>query len=331
MLDYDHLEALVAVTRERSFDGAARSLGLTSSAVSQRIKRLEERIGAIVVNRNFPLTPTVVGAMLCRHAEVVQLLESEILSADDWAGGASTSPYTKIKVLVNDASLCSWFIEALAQDAETSNQNLFELVIVGPGEAEANLRCGSALAALSFTEVPIQGFRSRYLGAHEFRATASRRFIDRYFSAGVTPETLAAAPALRHSSQDDLQQQWAQQVFGHAAQQQCHHTIPSSYGCVAASLRGIAWGVHPSSMVDHLIESGELLELVKGKTLKKNLYWHYSLLIANALEGFTRNVRKAAMNHLDQRVEIDNTICGLRAARNMPLMKQDAPVAHLTE
>ncbi len=33
MLDYALLEALLAVERERSFEGAARSLGITSSAV----------------------------------------------------------------------------------------------------------------------------------------------------------------------------------------------------------------------------------------------------------------------------------------------------------
>lgn len=61
MFDYAHLEALLAVEREGSFEGAVRALGVTSSAVSQRIRLLEERIGAIVINRQSPIKPTVFG------------------------------------------------------------------------------------------------------------------------------------------------------------------------------------------------------------------------------------------------------------------------------
>ena len=44
MLDYAGLEALAAVVREGSFERAAHKLHVTPSAVSQRIKQLEERI-----------------------------------------------------------------------------------------------------------------------------------------------------------------------------------------------------------------------------------------------------------------------------------------------
>ncbi|MEI8171784.1 MAG: LysR family transcriptional regulator, partial [Rhodoferax sp.] len=45
MLDYASLSALTAVVREGSFERAARALHVTPSAVSQRIRLLEERIG----------------------------------------------------------------------------------------------------------------------------------------------------------------------------------------------------------------------------------------------------------------------------------------------
>ncbi|MEF4873600.1 LysR family transcriptional regulator, partial [Escherichia coli] len=44
MFDYAGLEALAAVMREGSFERAARKLHVTPSAVSQRIKLLEERV-----------------------------------------------------------------------------------------------------------------------------------------------------------------------------------------------------------------------------------------------------------------------------------------------
>ncbi len=45
MLDYASLEALSTVVRTGSFDKAARQLHVTASAVSQRVKALEERVG----------------------------------------------------------------------------------------------------------------------------------------------------------------------------------------------------------------------------------------------------------------------------------------------
>ena len=45
-LDHGNLRALAAVVREGSFERAALSLSVTPSAVSQRIKALEDRMGA---------------------------------------------------------------------------------------------------------------------------------------------------------------------------------------------------------------------------------------------------------------------------------------------
>ena len=45
--DYDSLLALDAVVREGGFDAAAKALEVTQSAVSQRIKQLEDRVGSV--------------------------------------------------------------------------------------------------------------------------------------------------------------------------------------------------------------------------------------------------------------------------------------------
>ena len=54
MLDYPLLEAVAALDREGSFEGAARALHVTSSAISQRVKLLEERVGTPLVVRGGP-------------------------------------------------------------------------------------------------------------------------------------------------------------------------------------------------------------------------------------------------------------------------------------
>ncbi|HMW24528.1 MAG TPA: LysR family transcriptional regulator [Burkholderiaceae bacterium] len=78
MLDYPALAALAVVVREGSFERAAQSLHVTPSAVSQRIRQLEERMGCALVLREQPCRPTEAGRRLCQHLDRVGLLEQEL-------------------------------------------------------------------------------------------------------------------------------------------------------------------------------------------------------------------------------------------------------------
>ena len=78
MLDYFSLAALAAVVREGSFERAARALHVTPSAVSQRIRLLEERVGCALVVRGQPCQSTETGRRLCQHMDRVRLLEQEL-------------------------------------------------------------------------------------------------------------------------------------------------------------------------------------------------------------------------------------------------------------
>ena len=59
MFDYAALEALATVLREGSFERAARRLHVTPSAISQRIKQLEERAGQVHSKRVLHPPPLV--------------------------------------------------------------------------------------------------------------------------------------------------------------------------------------------------------------------------------------------------------------------------------
>ena len=56
--DPNHLAALCAILRSGSFDQAAADLRVTPSAVSQRLKALEDRMGATLVQRGPPAQAT---------------------------------------------------------------------------------------------------------------------------------------------------------------------------------------------------------------------------------------------------------------------------------
>src|SRR4030088_2198774 len=81
MLDYPSLAAVAAVVREGSFERAARALNVTPSAVSQRAKQLEYRLGSVLIVRGQACTAPKTGRLLCSHVEQVGMLEPELRGA----------------------------------------------------------------------------------------------------------------------------------------------------------------------------------------------------------------------------------------------------------
>ena len=97
-----HLSALAAVLRRGSFETAAADLSVTPSAISQRIKALEDRLGTSLINRGSPCTGTRAGLRLAKHAEDVGVLESQL--SRDLSLGETSGP-ARLRVAVNADSL----------------------------------------------------------------------------------------------------------------------------------------------------------------------------------------------------------------------------------
>ena len=78
--DYKLLEALTTIIQYQSFDKAASKLCITQSAISQRIKLLEENIGQPVIVRCHPIIATEAGERLVVHFKMVRSFRGYIAS-----------------------------------------------------------------------------------------------------------------------------------------------------------------------------------------------------------------------------------------------------------
>src|ERR1700752_390210 len=110
-LDAPQLAALAAVIESGSFDAAAEWLHVTPSAISQRIKTLEQRVGQVLVVREKPCRATAAGIPLLRLAAQTALLESEALV--ETTGGSAE--LVRIAIAVNADSMSTWFSAVLAE------------------------------------------------------------------------------------------------------------------------------------------------------------------------------------------------------------------------
>lgn len=293
MLDYPALAAVAAVMREGSFERAAERLGVTPSAISQRVKALEERLGTILVVRGQPCTATSLGRRLCAHVDQVQLLEADLASS---LYGAET-PVT-LKVAVNSDSMASWFPEAAAEFARNSGCML-EFILEDEAHTADRLRSGEVVAAVSADPSAVQGCRTIKLGEIDYLACSSPAFIARHFPDGVTAQALNQAPCLRFDRRDGLQARWARERHGIDLDPPTHW-VPSTLGFLHFALEGMAWGMQPVVLARGPIERGQLAELSPSTSIRVTLYWTVARLQASALKTLTDAVRRVARSRLIQ-------------------------------
>ena len=295
MLDYAAINALAAVVREGSFERAARALHVTPSAISQRIRLLEERAGCALVVRGQPCQPTDTGRRMCQHMDRVRLLEQELndaLPALAPEGGARVA----LPVAVNADSLATWFAPALA--AYAADAPVLMAVSVDDQDHTAEwLRTGAVLAAVTSAARPATGCNSWPLGVMRYLAAASPAFVSRHFAGGVGAGSLALAPSLLFNTKDELQAGWVRRLC-HRHVELPRHTLPSSHAFVTAALAGMGWGMFPQGMIAPHLADGSLVELVPGTPLDVPLYWQTARAASGLLDGLTRQLAAAARDAL---------------------------------
>ncbi|HET8728395.1 MAG TPA: LysR family transcriptional regulator ArgP [Alphaproteobacteria bacterium] len=293
MLDYALLSALAAVIRTGSFERAAQQLNVTSSAVSQRVKLLEERLGTILVVRGQPCTGTAAGQRLCQHVEHVSLLESEL--RDVLPRVQRTDPPVTLRVAVNADSLATWFITAMASAREC----LFDLVLDDQDHSAEWLCRGEVLAAVTASAKTVQGCDCHPLGALRYVATASPDYMRRYFPEGPDERAIVRAPCLTFNRKDQLQTAWLRRAFGISATLPTHW-LPSSQSFVDAALAGLGWGMNPECLVAEHLRAGRLVALRPDQPLDVPLFWQQSRIASTTLADFTRAVLRAGRAELQQ-------------------------------
>ncbi|RUS63145.1 LysR family transcriptional regulator ArgP [Pseudorhodobacter sp. E13] len=292
MFDYAQLAALAAIHRRGSFDLAAAALSVTPSAISQRLKALEERFGTLLIRRGQPCSATEPGLRLIRHFEEVMLLESTL--ADDLPEGPGQ---TTIRIAVNADSLATWVLPALA----STEGMLFDLVIDDQDHSQDRLRNGEVSAAITSHAGPLQGCDTLPLGALRYRATASPAYLARWMPQGATRAALAQAPALTFSDKDRLQRDWVARHLGEKPPARFAfptHRIASSQGFVEAALLGLGWGMNPEPLIAGHIAAGRLAELAPETPLDVPLYWQFTRLTAAAIAPLTEAITRSARDHL---------------------------------
>jgi len=296
MFDYKLIEAMAAVYNEGGFDKAARSLHLTQSAVSQRVKLLEDQAGQILLVRSTPPEVTPAGQRLLRHYVKVKKLEDDLL--DDFSIGAEKR-FASLAIGVNADSLATWFPQAMGSFLENERVTL-DIRTDGQEQTHRMLKDGEVVGCISSRQQPMQGCRASYLGKMDYRLFATPAFAAKWFPDGFNLEAVRKAPALIFNRKDNLHRKIFRMALGEIPAPLPSHYIPSSEKFAYFISSGWAYGMLPKQQSQPLVDTGKIINLAPGSSIPVALYWHCWNLESRVLQKLSSSLITGAGRLLEQ-------------------------------
>lgn len=258
---------VAAIIDGGSLEAAALALRITPSAVSQRLKTLEQQIGRVLVVRGRPAVATPSGEAVVRLARQIALLEHEAvadLGLDDAAARVG------VPLAVNADSMATWFLPPLAR-LSASHDVDFDLHRDDQNFTARLLESGEVMAAVTSEAAPVAGCTVSPLGVLVYEAAATPAFARRWFPDGGTRSELSVAPFVDFDRRDALQRQWLASQ-GVDAQRVPRHHVPASHDFAQAVTLGLGWGMLPVLQLAAPMASGAVVRL-GGEPIRVPLYW----------------------------------------------------------
>ncbi|MBN7794593.1 LysR family transcriptional regulator ArgP [Microbacterium esteraromaticum] len=290
-IDAQLAATIAAVIDEGSFEAAARRLHITQSAVSQRVRVVEQQIGRAALVRSRPVRATEAGEALVRLARQVELLEHDVMVAfglgdAEPEAAVETAARVRIPLAVNADSMATWFLSPIARIARQHPIDV-DLHRDDQDYTARMLESGEVMAAVTSEAEPVGGSAVTPLGVLEYRAMATTDYFERWFADGVSNDALRKAPFVDFDRRDALQQGWLR-ARGVDPWSVPRHYVPASHDFSHAVRLGLGWGLIPMPQAtEDLIELGE-------PRIRVPLYWQQWNLRSPLLDAIAAEVAAEA-------------------------------------
>lgn len=296
MKDYKLIEAMATVVLEGGFERASRVLNITQSAVSQRVKLLEEQAGQVLLIRSTPPRPTSAGEAVLAHFQRVKQLERDL------DGALTENPdgdFHTVAVGVNADSLATWLIPGLS-DFLIKENLLVDFQVDDQEETLRFLRSGETFGCITASTETVQGCSQEYLGTMRYRMVATPEFERRWFKNGFTLNTSRKAPAVLFNRRDDLHKKALKAWFGKTPDPFLHHLVPSSRSVVTTILCGAGHGLIPMEQAEEHLDSRKLVDVAPGRHIDVPLYWYAWNVKPKILHRFSDHLIQIARKGMQQ-------------------------------
>ena len=283
MYDYKLIEAYAAVIQEGGFEKAASRLFITQSAVSQRIKQLEEQFGQIILLRSSPPQPTDFGRKILGLYNQVCRLENDLRTT---YRAPEDSAFTALPIGINADTLATWFFPAI-QVFLGGRGVVLDLLVDDQEETHQFLKDGKVLGCITTRSKPLQGCSSHYLGDVEYGLFCSENFRRKWFAEGFDSQSAVHAPMITFNRKDQLNRKILQRLFGELPDKYTTHYIPSAELFMDFIQNDLAYGAIPDQQSSGPLKRGEIHDLAPEYREKVSLFWQCWNLDSTLLHDFT--------------------------------------------
>lgn len=294
MLDYRGIEALYTVIEVQSFEVAAKKLYITQSAVSQRIKVLENFYGEPLLIRMQPYRATRMGEYLIGHFKQICLLENRLEQQIE-----SKKAQVQISIALNRDSLETWFFDLIQQTGLFDDVRL-EIIADDQELTLDYLRKGLVSACLSTNGKEVAGGKVEFLGDMEYVLVASPKFIKKYFSGKNKTQCLLEAPALKFDKNDNLHERYLEKFFDLDRAELNYQIIPSVRGFKEFALLGYGYGLIPKIDIIDELKKKKLISIYNDKVWKVPLFWHYWNVESHGYQKLNAEIIRHGQKYLDR-------------------------------
>lgn len=279
-IDYKSLKLLDLIIKEQGFEKASNKLGITQSAVSQRIKQLENEFGELLVTRTASPKPTALGQKLLKLLNHVRLIEHDIFDN----GGINIEI---IPISINADSLATWFLPAVNEILTDPSLRL-DINVKDETYTLNSLLSGNVVGAVSTHSKPIINGKCDYIGSLDYIFVSSPKFADKFFPYGVNQEDLLKAPVLAFSTEFDQHNLFLQEYYGMSPGNLISHIIPSSEAYIPLILQDVACTMISRQQIEKELAAGTIVNLEPRLVQHKKLYWHRYNLESESIQRLTR-------------------------------------------
>jgi LysR family transcriptional regulator (chromosome initiation inhibitor) len=285
MLDYKLLKALAMVLDEGGFEKAAVKLHLTQSAVSQRIKLLEEYVGQILLTRTTPPAATTAGLQFLSHYRKVKQLENDLPPTEKLA---PEQLHKTLAIGVNADSLGTWFPDVVEKIIKEQNL-ILDIHVDDQDETQNFLRNGQVCGCISTNDKALQGCCIEKLGGVQYGIYCTPHFAATWFPHGIDLDAVATTPTIQFNRKDNFNEKFFRLLFRSIPNNPPTFYVPSTEIFVDFILRSLCYGVIPHHQSKSLSDAGKLVDLAPSCKITIDLYYHFWNLNSATMVNFTRS------------------------------------------
>jgi len=294
------LQTLAAVVREGTFDAAAAVLHLTPSAVSQRMKALENAAGVVLVQRTKPVRATPDGEILLRLAAQWELLRQEAAAGIEGKPEAGHQdwrdvPRIHLPIAANADSISIWLLPVVAQ-IQQMHPVAVEVLRDDESHSTGFLRAGQAVGAITSDPRPVRGCTVLPLGTMRYLPVATTEFIATWLPNGLRAADLARAPMVSFDRKDTIQLDLLHRLTRKHVDPPVTY-VPASVEYHRAVELGAGWGAVPAAQIEPALAAGTVKKL-GNHHVDIQLFWQYWKLGSPIINDLTRLIQAGARRFL---------------------------------